>query len=355
MYRQVYKLYKRIFTKLLDYYKHVEKGIEFGYSHNGLNNCAIYGSKFGLSFCDPINIKDLYMGKIGSADNKKIKAYYYHFDLDLSIEKLNYVELICENTGINITNKNLPSLGEDINPQTEPFINILKLKFVIEQYLSFYKKIKKDVKKRIDEEQYIHEEYSYPSTDSDCNPEICKKPYKNDDKKFLPKNYPIIPSVSKINKTLLDKWNDSNINQNCNSVCSSLTNCDKCNDAMCKKCCNPKDTIKYYKRIVKDKSVEPETKYTIQKDLIEGIYDKKIKQPEIEIEDEEKKRHENNITGLEKITLNLDLDSDLDKLIKSLNKTNKNNNDNKNTNIKIKKKKDCKDKKKGCKKKDKKK
>ena len=76
MYSQIYNLYKRIFTKLLDYHNHIQKVIDFGYSTNGLNNCSIYGSKFGLIFSDPVDIKDLYIGKIGSADSKKIKAYY---------------------------------------------------------------------------------------------------------------------------------------------------------------------------------------------------------------------------------------------------------------------------------------
>ena len=247
MYRQVYKLYKRIFTKLLDYYRHIERGIDFGYSSNGLNNSAIYGSKFDLNFSDPENIKELYLGKIGSANSQKIKAYYYNFDLCLSIEKVDYVELICEDTGININNKNLPPLGKDIKPQSEPFINILKLRFVVGHYLSFYKKIKRDIKKRIDEEHSKIEDFSYPSSDSDCEPELCHKPYnENLKKKYLPKNYPDV-SLKKIkDKTILDKWNEQCYECNISkSNCSSLTHCDCCDELMCKKCNNPQNTLKY--------------------------------------------------------------------------------------------------------------
>jgi hypothetical protein len=334
MYRQVYKLYKRIFSKLLDYYKHVEKGIEFGYSSNGLNNCAIYGSKFGLVFDDPHNIKDLYLGYIGSADEKKIKAYYYHFDLCFSIEKVDYVELICEDTGTNITNKNLPPLGYDIKPQTEPFINMVKLKFVIGQYLSFYKKLNKDIKKRICEEKSKEEEFSYPSSDSDCDQEFSKNIYTEQKKKYLPKNYPIVSPITDKQKTAIDLWNADM--KSCNSVCSLLTKCDCCDDLICKKCGDPSKTIKYFNpedyqdsqhstlqydiSISNSSNNRQELEYDIMKKN-NSYHQPELKYNAIDKNNETKergnlKKNENILYALEKISLNLDLDNDIDNVIK---------------------------------------
>lgn len=147
MYKRIYNMYKRIFMKLLDYYKHVLNVIELGYSSSGLNNGKIYGSKFGLKFIDPCNLKDLRCGNIGSSDNTKIKAYYY--DCNNDKHNICYIELVCDRTGLNLTNKNLSKMGCDICANTEPFINIMKLKYVIEKYLCFYKKIISEMKKKI--------------------------------------------------------------------------------------------------------------------------------------------------------------------------------------------------------------
>jgi hypothetical protein len=128
-----------------------------------MNSYPVYGSKFGLIFNDPKKLEDLYLGKIGSSNSSKIKAYYYDFDLEMSIEHIDYVELICKKTGANLTNVNLPKLGFDIMTNTEPYINILKMKIVIEQYLYFYKKMMDEAKTKIKKDK-ICEKISYCSS-----------------------------------------------------------------------------------------------------------------------------------------------------------------------------------------------
>ncbi len=160
MYRQIYKLYHAIFAKFANYYKNIIKSLEFGHTNSGMNNYPIFGSKFGLTFSDPRKLEDLYSGKIGSSNCKKIKAYYYEFDLELSVGQLEYVELICNKTGTNLTNINLPKMGCDIMKNKEPYINILKMKLVVEQYLIFYKKQMDEAKKNISKDS-INDKITY--------------------------------------------------------------------------------------------------------------------------------------------------------------------------------------------------
>ena len=111
MYEKIYNRLSNLCIKLEQYQKELKKRV-------------LLKLNTKLHFTDPKNIDDFFNGNIGTFTIHKIKIYYLNLDLYTLKEKLEFVEIAFKKSNFNYN---------------------MQKKLAVEQYLSFYNKLKNNI------------------------------------------------------------------------------------------------------------------------------------------------------------------------------------------------------------------
>lgn len=169
--KYLFTLYRRLAIKFDQYLQHlcVVSNIDECKHIFSNNSSTILGSKkFGIHFCKPANISELFDGKVGEMTSERVTAYFGNAIGCNILQEVEYMEFKCESICNLITYPdNLPQLYEDIPSNTIQADAVVKIKDIITYYRDFY--------------QYLAKKYhcySEKSYDDYCKTNCCSESVK---------------------------------------------------------------------------------------------------------------------------------------------------------------------------------
>jgi hypothetical protein len=140
--KYLFTLYRRLAIKFDQYLQNVSMitNIDEGKNIFSNNSTTIMGSKkFGIYFCTPCNISELFDGKVGEMTPEHVTAYYGNAIGNEILQNVEHIEFKCDILCNLITYPcHLPQLCEDIPPNTIRSDGLVRIKEVLTYYRDFY-------------------------------------------------------------------------------------------------------------------------------------------------------------------------------------------------------------------------
>jgi hypothetical protein len=140
--KYLFTLYRRLAIKFDQYLQNVSMitSIDEGKHIFSNNSSTIMGSKkFGIYFCAPNNISELFDGKVGEMTSNHVTAYYGNAIGNEILQNVEHIEFKCDILCNLITYpSHLPQLCEDIPPNTIRSDGLVRIKEILTYYKDFY-------------------------------------------------------------------------------------------------------------------------------------------------------------------------------------------------------------------------